>query len=217
MVNREKTPEIIASMSIVVLALVASATIYLMVMNQSPAPIPQSVHVDALETPVDPTATATTDPADTHGTPSVSPTPETADSVVATSADKNTEVQEQPVNTSENIQIRITNGDRVLYGILANAPAANDLASMLPITIDIEDYHNTEKIGYPSRRLNTEGEPAGTDPDVGHITYYAPWGNLAIFYRDFGYSNGLVHLGQITEGVDELANLGGSMTIEIDK
>jgi hypothetical protein len=32
---------------------------------------------------------------------------------------------------------------------------------------------------------------------VGDITYYAPWGNLAIFYRDFGYSPGLVRLGHI--------------------
>lgn len=38
----------------------------------------------------------------------------------------------------------------------------------------------------------------GFEPEsLGHlhdvITYYAPWGNLAIFYRDFGYSAGLVN------------------------
>jgi hypothetical protein len=38
--------------------------------------------------------------------------------------------------------------------------------------------------------LFTAGAPAGSDPSVGDITYYAP-GNLAIFYRDFGYSRGL--------------------------
>jgi len=31
---------------------------------------------------------------------------------------------------------------------------------------------------------------------VGEITYYAPWGNLAIFRKDFGYSEGLIRLGK---------------------
>ncbi len=39
-------------------------------------------------------------------------------------------------------------------------------------------------------RLSTEGAPAGVDPDLGDLTYYARWGNLAIFYRDSGFSEG---------------------------
>jgi hypothetical protein len=34
-------------------------------------------------------------------------------------------------------------------------------------------------------------------PAAGDIAYYAPWGNLAIFSKDFGYSRGLVKLGTI--------------------
>jgi hypothetical protein len=47
-----------------------------------------------------------------------------------------------------------------------------------------------------ARKLSTKGAPAGVDPDVGEITYYAPWGNLAIFRKDFGYSEGLIRLGK---------------------
>jgi hypothetical protein len=50
----------------------------------------------------------------------------------------------------------------------------------------LKNYASTEKISYLARKLSTEGAPAGCDPDVGDITYYAPWGNLAIFYKDFG-------------------------------
>ncbi len=46
------------------------------------------------------------------------------------------------------------------------------------------------------------------DPSVGDIAYYAPWGNLAIFYKDFGYSGGLVSLGKLDEGTDVLARSG---------
>jgi Cyclophilin-like family len=42
---------------------------------------------------------------------------------------------------------------------------------------------------------NGFGSMAGSDPSIGDIAYYAPWGNLALFYKDFGYSNGLITLG----------------------
>jgi hypothetical protein len=47
---------------------------------------------------------------------------------------------------------------------------------------------------------------------VGDITYYAPWGNLAIFYRDFGYSSGLVSLGRIESGIEALSAPGAVQT-----
>jgi hypothetical protein len=37
---------------------------------------------------------------------------------------------------------------------------------------------------------------------VGDIAYYAPWGNLAIFYKDFGYSRGLVKLGRLDSSIE---------------
>ena len=40
------------------------------------------------------------------------------------------------------------------------------------------------------------------DPSVGDITYYPPWGNVAFFYRDFGYSRGLVKLGRLDSRLD---------------
>lgn len=87
---------------------------------------------------------------------------------------------------------------------IEDSAAAEDFLSLLPLTLVLEDYHNTEKISDLPRRLSTEGAPAGIDPEVGDITYYAPWGNLAIFYRDFGYAKGLVRLGRITSGIDQL-------------
>jgi len=48
---------------------------------------------------------------------------------------------------------------------------------------------------------------------VGDITYYAPWGNLAIFYRDFDYSRGLVRLGRIDSGIEALAATSGEVTV----
>jgi hypothetical protein len=52
------------------------------------------------------------------------------------------------------------------------------------------------------KRLSTEGVPAGVDPSKDDLAYYAPWGNLAVFYKDFRYSRGLVKLGRIDAGVE---------------
>ena len=85
-----------------------------------------------------------------------------------------------------------------------------------PMTLTLEDYGSTEKIGYPPRKLSTAGAPAGVDPAVGDIAYYAPWGNLAIFYKGFGYSRGLIGLGRIDSGIEAL-NVPGSLKVTIER
>jgi hypothetical protein len=39
------------------------------------------------------------------------------------------------------------------------------------MTLTLEDYASTEKIGHPPRKLSTAGAPAGVDPSVGDIAY----------------------------------------------
>jgi hypothetical protein len=55
--------------------------------------------------------------------------------------------------------------------------------------------------------------PEDHDPEVGDITYYAPWGNLAIFYRDFDHSRGLVKLSSIDSRIHELAATSGDFSV----
>lgn len=92
------------------------------------------------------------------------------------------------------MKIRIVSGNQVLTGVLYDYPSARDFASLLPLTLWLEDYNQTEKISRLPRKLNRQG---GLDPRKGDSSYYAPWGNLALFYRDFRYATGLVFLGRI--------------------
>jgi len=116
------------------------------------------------------------------------------------------------------MKIRLNVGDTVLTATLIDSVTSRDFVSLLPITLTLKDYAGTEKISDLPKRLSTENAPSGSDPSVGDITYYAPWGNLAIFYKDFGYSSGLVILGKIESGIESL-NVAGSvkMTIELIK
>ncbi len=113
------------------------------------------------------------------------------------------------------MKIRLLVGDRTLTATLDDNPTSRDFLSMLPLTLKLEDYNRTEKIAYLSRKLSEEGAAAGVDPAVGDITYYAPWGNLALFYRDFGYAKDLIKLGSIDEG-EEAFNVSGSVTVTIE-
>jgi hypothetical protein len=80
--------------------------------------------------------------------------------------------------------------------------------SLLPLSLTLKDYAATEKVSDLSKKLSTEGAPPGIDPSIGDIAYYAPWGNLAVFYRDFGYSNGLIKLGTIDSGIEAMSRPG---------
>ncbi|NHK27928.1 hypothetical protein FF098_008440 [Parvularcula flava] len=80
---------------------------------------------------------------------------------------------------------------------LADNVAAQDFASLLPLTLTLKDYAGIEKVSDLPRRLDTGGVPSGYKPSAGDITYYAPWGNLALFYRDFRHAPGLVLLGKV--------------------
>lgn len=96
----------------------------------------------------------------------------------------------------------------VLTATLEDNAAARDFASLLPLTLTLKDYAATEKVSDLPRKLSTKGLPTGFDPSVGDITYYAPWGNLALFYKDFGYAAGLVKLGAIQADIDILRRPG---------
>src|SRR3954454_159345 len=112
------------------------------------------------------------------------------------------------------MKITINVEGTTITATLDDSPTAKDFASLLPLTLNLEDYNSTEKISDLPRRISIEGAPAGIDPSPGDLTYYAPWGNLAIFYKDFGYSRGLVKLGAIVSGAKAL-DVRGSVTAMI--
>ena len=95
--------------------------------------------------------------------------------------------------------------------------AAESLWAMLPLTLDFEDFNGTERIAYTDEKISTEGAPASFTPNAGDITLYAPWGNIAVFYRPFRESRGLVPLGRFVEGADKISTLGEAVRIEAVK
>ncbi len=104
------------------------------------------------------------------------------------------------------LQIRL---DRQALDVhIDDNPTARDLISLLPLRLSLDDYAATEKIARLPRRLSTAQAPRGITPRAGDLAYYAPWGNLALFHKDFSFSTGLIRLGRIDSGMEHLARPG---------
>ena len=108
----------------------------------------------------------------------------------------------------DSIKVKITIKDKTATAFLYDNPTSRDFIAQFPLTLKLEDYASTEKICELNQKLTSEDAPKGFDPSVGDITYYEPWGNIALFYKDFGYANGLISLGKITSGLEYFKSKG---------
>lgn len=88
---------------------------------------------------------------------------------------------------------------------------SRDFVQLLPRKLELEDYGSTEKISYLPIKLSIQGQQSGYKPVKGDVAYYAPWGNLAIFCKDFSYSPRLIKLGRVTQGFEMVCQPGKSV------
>lgn len=106
------------------------------------------------------------------------------------------------------MKIRLDVNGEIATATLYDNATARDFAALLPLSLTLTDFAKVERIGDMPRKLSTAGAPAGMDPVVGDITYYAPWNNLAIFAGDNVYARGLVRLAKIDTGLPALQRPG---------
>ncbi|MBG0791405.1 MAG: hypothetical protein H0S80_13015 [Desulfovibrionaceae bacterium] len=112
--------------------------------------------------------------------------------------------------------MRITvdaNGNTIVFK-LNDSRAATNLFSQLPMTVDVENYGGNEKIFYPPKKLDTAETPLVERAQAGTLAYYAPWGDVVMFYGGFGSAPGLYELGHAVQGGDHIRSLTGAIRIE---
>jgi hypothetical protein len=121
----------------------------------------------------------------------------------------------EPTKGAAMTRIHVIVGNETLSATLDDTPAGRDFATLLPLDLSLSDYHTTEKVADLPRKLDTTGAPASYTPKAGDITYYAPWGNLAIFYKPFQTSRDLVRLGAFDGPIDALLK-DGAIPVRIE-
>ena len=115
------------------------------------------------------------------------------------SADAQSEAADSGLALSD-MQIRVeSNGNTIVFE-LNDSQAACELYEQLPLSIEVEDYSTNEKIFYPTQELDVSDAPLA-EAGAGTLAYYAPWGDVVMFYEDFGGAGGLYELGEAVSGV----------------
>ena len=112
--------------------------------------------------------------------------------------------------TNESMRMNIIIGDKTITAMMEDNAAGRDFLSRLPLEATLEDFNNTtEKIFYPTPALDLAGVTRGCAPVPGDITIYAPWKNVAIFCKNWSYSNDLIKIGHIEgDGIEALRTAG---------
>jgi hypothetical protein len=120
--------------------------------------------------------------------------------------------------TEETVHIDITIGGQRFTAILDDSAAADDLLAQLPVTIEMTDHGGVEKTGRLPSPLSLDGQPEGTDPDVGDLGYYAPGNDLVLYYGDQSFFPGIVVLGRLdADAPAGIAAITGRVTATIEE
>ena len=82
------------------------------------------------------------------------------------------------------MQTEIRVGDERFTATVDDTPAGRDLLAQLPQTLHMRDHGGVEKTGPLRAPLSLDGEPAGADPGVGDLGYYAPGNDAHLTVRD---------------------------------
>lgn len=118
------------------------------------------------------------------------------------------------IEKEETMKLIVTANGKTTVFELNNSAAAKDLYAQLPLSIKVEDYSNNEKIFYPPKKLDITATPKA-NAKAGTLAYYAPWGDVVMFYANFGSAPGLYELGHAVSGQAYIQEM--SDTIQLEK
>lgn len=112
------------------------------------------------------------------------------------------------------MQIQVQGNGHTIVFELNDSPASRSLYRQLPLTIEVQDYSSNEKIFYPPDELEIGDTPLTEGGGAGRLAYFASWGDVILYYGDFGPYSGLYDLGTAITGSEWIPDLSGEILIE---
>ena len=112
------------------------------------------------------------------------------------------------------MRISVKSSEYEIIYELNESGAAQDLLEQLPLTVETEPFSNNEITFYPPEKLDTGNTPLGSG-EAGTLAYYAPWGDVVMFYAPCAPNSSLFELGRAVSGEENVADLAGTVTISV--
>lgn len=104
------------------------------------------------------------------------------------------------------------NGGTVVFE-LNGSQASKDLYAQLPLTVELQNFSTNEKVFYPPEKLETSETPLAKEGGGGTLAYYAPWGDVVMFYDSYSPNGSLYELGAAISGEELIQDLSGTVEI----
>ncbi|WP_083662131.1 cyclophilin-like fold protein [Thermophilibacter provencensis] len=117
--------------------------------------------------------------------------------------------------TADGRTITVTCGEATVTYQLNDSAAADALLSQLPLTLEVEDFSDNEKVFYPPEGLDVAGAPLAESGEAGTLAYYEPWGDVVMFYGPFSPSGALYELGRAVDGAGAISGLSGAIEVAL--
>lgn len=103
------------------------------------------------------------------------------------------------------MKVKVTLDSGVYSATLADNPTSQSFWQQLPLEAKLDNYEHNEKIFYFDNKLSTDKAPSAYTAKTGDITYYAPWGNIAMFIDQGQSASGLIYMGKFDGDLTELS------------
>ncbi len=111
--------------------------------------------------------------------------------------------------------ITVACGDATVTYQLNDSAAADALLSQLPLTLEVEDFSDNEKVFYPPEELDVTDAPLAETGEAGTLAYYEPWGDVVMFYGPFSPNGALYELGRAVVGEGVVSGLSGTIEVAL--
>lgn len=111
--------------------------------------------------------------------------------------------------------ITVACGDATVTYQLNDSAAADALLSQLPLTLEVEDFSDNEKVFYPPEELDVTDAPLAETGEAGTLAYYEPWGDVVMFYGPFSPNGALYELGRAVVGEGAISGLSGAIEVAL--
>ena len=116
--------------------------------------------------------------------------------------------------TLSNMVIKITANNRTATFQLYDTVAARELYNQLPLELELRNFRDAQWMFFLTQRLNVTSNEAYHNGVKGELSYYEPWGNGFMLYKDFYAQDQMHRLGINLTGINEIARMSGIARIE---
>lgn len=111
-------------------------------------------------------------------------------------------------------QVTITSQGHSATFQLYDTLAAKEFYAQLPLELELSNFRDAQWMFYPPQKLNVTSREAYHDGKKGELSYYAPWGDVFMLYKDFYAGDEMHRLGIGIVGADDIAAMSGRAVIE---